>query len=67
MLAATLKSLGFGRRDSSSNRLIKILDENKDKITVNKDGVVSTNFQNEKVQEEMIRQLRLLAKIKVRE
>lgn len=67
MLAETVKSFRLSRKDSSSKRLIKILDENKDKITVNDDGIVSTDFQSKEVKKEINRQLKLLEKIKMRE
>lgn len=49
--------------ESSVDRLTNILIENQDRLTIDRDGVISLNLDNEKVRREMKRQFQHLAKV----
>ncbi|MHA1063866.1 hypothetical protein ACR9GP_08160 [Enterobacter ludwigii] len=57
----------FGQRklEDPSERLLRMLNEHSDRVLIDKDGLVSTNYENAEIREEMNRQLEALAKIKV--
>ncbi|MGC4125088.1 hypothetical protein [Enterobacter sp.] len=57
----------FGQRklEDPSERLLRMLNEHGDRVLIDKDGLVSTNYENAEIREEMNRQLEALATIKV--
>ncbi|HEY4437082.1 MAG TPA: hypothetical protein VGN40_13070 [Lelliottia sp.] len=59
--------VGFGQRklEDPSERLLRMLNEHSDRIIIDKDGLVSTNYDNPEIRAEMTRQLEALATIKV--
>ncbi|CNI38883.1 hypothetical protein HB991_09330 [Yersinia mollaretii] len=63
MFGFSFKSKPALRVDTSVDRLTNILIDNQDRLTIDRDGVISLNLNNEKVREEMGRQLLHLAKV----
>lgn len=49
--------------DTSVDRLTNILVDNRDRLSIDRDGVISLNLDNEQVRSEMRRQLRHLARV----
>lgn len=57
----------FSKRklEDPSERLLKMLNEHGDRVIIDKDGLVSTNYENPEIRAEITRQLDALATIKV--
>ncbi|HGE8380929.1 hypothetical protein [Serratia marcescens] len=54
---------GRSHKNESVDRLANILIDNQDRLTIDRDGVISINLENEKVRQEMKRQLQHLAQV----
>lgn len=54
---------GRSHKNESVDRLTSILIDNRDRLTIDRDGVISINLDNEKVRKEMKRQLQHLAQV----
>ncbi|HGM6984052.1 hypothetical protein [Serratia marcescens] len=54
---------GRSHKNESVDRLASILIDNRDRLTIDRDGVISINLDNEKVRKEMKRQLQHLAQV----
>lgn len=63
MFGFSFKGKSTSAADTSVDRLANILINNQDRLTIDRDGVISLNLNNEKVREEMKRQLQHLAKV----
>jgi hypothetical protein len=63
MFGFSFKGKPAHRVDTSVDRLTNILIDNQDRLTIDRDGVISLNLDNEKVRKEMRRQLQHLAKV----
>lgn len=63
MFGFSFKGKPTHRVDTSVDRLTNILIDNQDRLTIDRDGVISLNLNNEKVRNEMKRQLQHLAKV----
>ncbi|CAI1257492.1 Uncharacterised protein [Serratia liquefaciens] len=63
MFGFSFKGKPTHRGDTSVDRLTNILIDNQDRLTIDRDGVISINLNNEKVRNEMKRQLQHLAKV----
>ncbi|HBY4502934.1 TPA: hypothetical protein MIU45_03285 [Klebsiella pneumoniae] len=49
--------------ESHVQRLTNILVDNQDRLTIDRDGVISLNLENDKVRKEMKRQFQFLARV----
>ncbi|AKE75513.1 TPA: hypothetical protein MIP41_00425 [Klebsiella pneumoniae] len=49
--------------ESPVQRLTNILVDNQDRLTIDRDGVISLNLENDKVRKEMKRQFQFLARV----
>ncbi|HBX2457686.1 TPA: hypothetical protein MH658_16380 [Klebsiella pneumoniae] len=49
--------------ESHVERLTNILVDNQDRLTIDRDGVISLNLENDKVRKEMKRQFHFLARV----
>ncbi|ASM11862.1 hypothetical protein MOW49_003730 [Serratia marcescens] len=54
---------GRSHKKDSVDRLTTILIDNQDRLSIDRDGVISINLDNEKVRKEMKRQLQHLAQV----
>lgn len=60
-------SFGMGGLEDASQRLLRLLNENIGNFTIDKDGIVATNFDSPAVKAEMQRQILILSQITVDE
>jgi hypothetical protein len=63
MFGFSLKNKANRGINTSVDRLTNILIDNQDRLTIDRDGVISLNLNNEKVRTEMRRQLQHLSKV----
>ncbi|MEZ2600775.1 hypothetical protein [Kluyvera intermedia] len=56
---------GNRRLEDPSDRLLRLLNEHGDRVIIDKDGIVSTNFDNPEIKAELARQFEALSKVEV--